>query len=128
MRWISASSLLFLTVVANAAGEETARIDLGKIDRSISKEPEYVHAPHYALIVFGPQATHRSWLVMDGDDLLYFDRNGNGDLTDPEDKIECDAAVSQKIRLASTSSLSAMKVFPVGKVAGIELQFEFWVR
>ena len=68
------------------AGEHAA-VDLAQIDRSIVKEPRYVGTPHYALIVVGPRAEHRSWLVMDGDETLYFDRNGNGDLTEPEDKI-----------------------------------------
>jgi len=128
MRWNFAPCLLFMALIPSASAAEPVRIDLSKIDRSISREPEYVHAPHYALIVFGPQASHRSWLVMDGDDVLYFDRNGNGDLTDPEDRIEFDDAASRKIRLASTSSLSAMTVFPVGMVAGVDLQFQFWVR
>jgi hypothetical protein len=34
----------------------------------------------YCLLVFGPEAKTRVWLVVDGD-TLYVDRNGNGDLT-----------------------------------------------
>ena len=35
-----------------------------KIDRSISKEPPYeTKAPKYCLLVFGPQAKYRVWLV-----------------------------------------------------------------
>ena len=78
---------LILAMVAQARAGEPAAVDLAQIDRSIVKEPRYVGTPHYALIVVGPRAEHRSWLVMDGDETLYFDRNGNGDLTDPEDHI-----------------------------------------
>jgi WD40 repeat protein len=36
--------------------------------------------------VFGPEAKSRVWLVEDGD-VLYVDRNGNGDLTEPGDRV-----------------------------------------
>jgi hypothetical protein len=56
--------------------------DLKQIDRTIAKEPVYqTRSPRYCLLVFGPQARTRVWLVVDGD-VLYVDRNGNGDLTE----------------------------------------------
>jgi hypothetical protein len=55
--------------------------DLRKIDRTIAKEPVYQGRPKYCLLVFGPEAKTRVWLVLDGD-ILYADRNGNGDLTE----------------------------------------------
>ena len=61
--------------------------DLTKVERRIVKEPTYKSgSPRYALLVFGPEAKDRVWLVKDGD-TLYVDRNGNGDLTDPGEKI-----------------------------------------
>src|SRR5262249_36563246 len=42
--------------------------------------------PRYCMLVFGPEARTRVWLVVDGD-VLYVDRNGNGDLTEPADRI-----------------------------------------
>src|SRR5579864_2854309 len=58
-----------------------------KIDRTIGKEPVYKSkTPKYGLLVFGPKAQDRVWLVQDGD-ILYVDRNGNGDLTEPGEKI-----------------------------------------
>ena len=54
---------------------------LTKIDRTIAKEPAYKSKPKYCLLVFGPEAKTRVWLVLDGD-TLYVDRNGNGDLTE----------------------------------------------
>jgi hypothetical protein len=58
-----------------------------QIDCTIAKEPAYkTKAPQYGLITFGPDAKDRVWLVRDGD-TLYVDRNGNGDLTEPGEKI-----------------------------------------
>ena len=60
--------------------------DLTKVDRSIKKEPAYqTKAPRYCLLVFGPRADYRVWLVLDGS-TLYVDRNGNGDLTEAGQK------------------------------------------
>jgi hypothetical protein len=64
--------------------------DLTKIDRSLSKEPVYkTNSPEYCLLVFGPEAKTKVWLVRDGD-TLYLDRNGNGDLTEPGEKVAAD--------------------------------------
>ena len=61
--------------------------DLTKLERRIVKEPAYkTKSPRYALLVFGPEARDRVWIVKDGD-TLYVDRNGNGDLTDPGEKV-----------------------------------------
>src|SRR2546423_1487819 len=62
-------------------------VDLTKIDRTILKEPVYKSkAPRYCLLVFGPEAKTRVWLVLDGD-TLYVDRNGNGDLTEEGERV-----------------------------------------
>jgi hypothetical protein len=64
-----------------------ADADPPKIDRTLSKEPAYrSKAPKYGLLVFGPAGKDRVWLVLDGD-ALYVDRNGNGDLTEPGEKV-----------------------------------------
>jgi hypothetical protein len=60
--------------------------ELKKIDRTIRKEPAYGSEPKYCLVVFGRRAETRIWLVVD-DKTLYVDRNGNGDLTEPGEKI-----------------------------------------
>ena len=75
-----------LTSVPGTAAELP---DLGKLDRKIAKEPAYAcKEPLYGLLVFGPQAEKRVWLVLDKSkpdaaayDVLYVDRNANGDLT-----------------------------------------------
>src|SRR5262249_35481831 len=59
-------------------------------------------SPRYALLVFGPEARDRVWLVHDGD-TLYVDRNGNGDLTEFGEKV-------------AAGSPSDDRCFPVGDV------------
>lgn len=78
----------FLTVViCSALADQTRAVDLAKIDRSLRKEPAYESKqPQYCLLVFGPEAKTRVWVVLDGDG-LYLDRNGNGDLTDSGERI-----------------------------------------
>ena len=81
----AAMLILTLAAIAFLAGSAEA-VDLRKIDRSIRKEPVYTsNDPRYCLLVFGPEANVRVWLVMDGD-VLYVDRNGNGDLTEPGER------------------------------------------
>lgn len=72
------TSFLFLPPLSAA--------DLTRIERRIGKEPAYESKPRYCLLVFGPHAKTRVWLVQDGHN-LYVDRNANGDLTDGGEKI-----------------------------------------
>jgi hypothetical protein len=69
------------------SSERASAFDLTTIDRRISKEPPYQGKPKYCLVVFGPKAEKRVWLVLDGD-VLYVDRNGNGDLTEYGKRVE----------------------------------------
>ena len=71
-----------LLVCVTAAGAA----DLSRVDRSLRKEPAYQSQPKYCLLVFGKEARHRVWLVLDGD-ALYVDRNGDGDLTEEGKRI-----------------------------------------
>ncbi len=64
-----------------------AAAHLTKIDRTIAKEPVYKNKPKYCLLVFGPEAKARVWLVLDGEG-LYVDRNSNGDLTEEGERSE----------------------------------------
>jgi len=68
----------------------TGAADLTKLDRTIKKEPAYQSSPKYCLLVFGPEARSRVWLVLDGD-TLYVDRNGNGDLTEKGEQFKAPA-------------------------------------
>ena len=61
--------------------------DLSKIDRRIAKVPRYSAATqYYGLLVLGDDAKYRVWFVVDGD-TLYLDKNGDGDLRDPRERI-----------------------------------------
>ncbi len=76
-------SLTACTVPLNRVMAE--EIDLSKVDRSIRREPVWASGePQYSLLVVSPEK--HVWFVVDGDD-LYMDINGNGDLTDPGEKL-----------------------------------------
>jgi hypothetical protein len=77
VRKIDFLSMLALVTLAVAP----SFADLKDVSRSISKEPAYKSKPKYCLLVFGPTAKSRFWLVLDGD-ILHVDRNGSGDLTE----------------------------------------------
>lgn len=80
MRFLTSGVALLPLLLVTPASLAT---DLAKIDRTIAKEPAYrTKTPKYGLLVFGPEGKDRVWLVHDGD-VLYVDRNGNGDLTEP---------------------------------------------
>lgn len=69
--------------------------DLNRIERQIKRQPAYIaEEPLYGLYVFGPGAKTRVWAALDKSaaeneqyDILYFDRNGNGDLTEKDERI-----------------------------------------
>ena len=75
-----------LLVLSSAAA---AAVDLTSVDRRVAREPAYRSRPKYCLLVFGPEAKTRIWLVQDGD-RLYVDRNGNGDLTEADEKVNAE--------------------------------------
>jgi hypothetical protein len=80
------SSILTVLFVCSTAG---AAVDLTTIERKIVKEPAYRSKPRYCLLVLGPEAKTRVWLVQDGD-ALYVDRNGNGDLAEANEKVKAE--------------------------------------
>ncbi len=76
------ASVAALWLFAGSAPAQTLHVD-----RAIGREPAYqMKSPQYGLLMFGPQAKDGVWLVHDGD-TLYVDRNGNGDLTEPGEKV-----------------------------------------
>jgi hypothetical protein len=74
-------------LVTSALALSAQGADLTKVERTIAKEPAYKTKPKYGLLVFGPEAKARVWLVLDGD-VLYVDRNGNGDLTEKGERVK----------------------------------------
>ena len=97
-------SVLALLAIGSA---QVAATDLSKIDRTIAKEPAYKGKPKYCLLVFGPEAKTRVWLVLDGD-TLYADGNGNGDLTEEGERF---------VAAPITGSSNKGRVWKVGDVA-----------
>ena len=78
MKTLGVTAALLVLMIA---GQPAAGVDLSKIERRIVREPVYeTGKPKYCLLVFGPQAKTRVWLVFDGK-TLYADRTGKGDLT-----------------------------------------------
>lgn len=90
--FVTVGVLTIFTPLPATAGDPP---DLSKVDRRIAKEPAYVAGqPLYGLYVFGPEAKTRVWAVLDKSradgpvyDVLYFDRNANGDLTESAKRI-----------------------------------------
>jgi hypothetical protein len=67
-------------VLALVVGSATAdAADLSRIERVVGREPAYGAQPHYCLLVFGPEAETRIWLVMAGETLYV--SNNIGELT-----------------------------------------------
>jgi hypothetical protein len=122
-----ASGLLLGVVISLGSAHAGELVDLTKVDRVIAKEPKYKNQPRYALLVFGPKADRRAWLVMDGDDVLYVDRNGNGDLTEKDKRVAVDVEATKEINV-EPGAYKGMNVFDLGTVAGHRLKLQFWVR
>jgi hypothetical protein len=81
--WVPAVILVLIGV-----GQPAWGVDLSKVERTITQEPAYqTKRPQYGLLVFGPDARARVWLVLDGT-VLYVDRTGKGDLTGPEKRVK----------------------------------------
>src|SRR5262249_10566843 len=69
------------------AGPEVKASRPGLVKPGPRKEPTYHSgSPGYCLLLFGPEARTRVWLVFDGDH-LFIDRNANGDLTEEGEKV-----------------------------------------
>src|SRR5262249_57747046 len=70
-----------------------AEVDYAKIDRSIAREPRYLAEPRYALFILDPAGEFRVWAVLDKSDVksshydvVYFDKDGDGDLAEPGER------------------------------------------
>jgi hypothetical protein len=102
------------TLSATACGNNALML----LDRTIRKEPTYQSGtPQYCLLAFGSRAQAPIWVVLDivsepyktsqKQDVLYIDRNGNGDLTEPGEKVAVTLLEHEEDRaLTTTFSLS----------------------
>lgn len=74
---------------AGAAAEEAKWVRIleqVKGEYRLRKEPAYRGPAQYCLFLLGRDAKVRMWLVSDGS-VMYVDRNGNGDITEPAEAI-----------------------------------------
>ncbi len=98
---------------------------------SPTKEPKYQNEPRYALLVFGPKREQRVWMVLDGT-TLYVDRNGNGDLTDPGERLEPNNPKDGSNRFGGSGSHTHFDVFEFTVQAGAKgkskFQLNHWIR
>jgi hypothetical protein len=92
---------------------ESTVLDLTRIDRTIKREPAYEAKPKYCLLVFGPEARTRVWLVLAGD-VIYVDRTGTGDLTAPGSRI-----TASDVHEVTTPGVAFQqwRVFLIGRIA-----------
>jgi WD40 repeat protein len=67
------------------------------VRQTLVKEPAYHSKPKYCLLAFGSGPKKYVWLVLAGD-VLYVDRNGNGDLTDEGEPLAVPAFNAQGTR------------------------------
>lgn len=95
------------------------------------KEPKYKKEPRYALLAFGPQRETRVWMVLDGK-TLYVDRNADGDLTDPAERLEPNIPKDGSDRIGNPGMYTGMDHFEVAVEAGIggasKFKLDRWVR
>jgi hypothetical protein len=95
------------------------------------KEPKYRKEPRYALLVFGPKREQRVWMVLDGT-TLYVDRNANGDLTEPDKRLEPNNPKDGSNRFGNPGSHTHFDVFEVTVRAGAQgtstFRLDHWIR
>jgi hypothetical protein len=100
-------------------------VDLSKIDRTIGKEPAYQTKPKYCLVVFGPEAKTRVWLVLDGD-VLFVDRDG--DLTGKDERILKQAVYEVDIPARPGSDSFSLEVGERRSYGGEEISYTISCR
>src|SRR5262245_44198977 len=90
MRYLCGAAALLALVLDPAA----RGADLKSVKRTIARVPvNQTKSPRYCLHVFVPDAKFRVCLVLDGEN-LYVDRNGNGDLTEPGERVKVPSPVN----------------------------------
>lgn len=91
------------------------------------KEPKYKEEPRYSLLVFGTKQEKRVWLVLDGH-TLYVDKNGNGDLTEADEKVEATNPTDGSNKFGGAGSHTHYDVldFTVDATAGEPSRFILW--
>jgi hypothetical protein len=96
-----------------------------------TKEPKYQKEPRYALLAFGPKRETRVWMVLEGT-TLYVDRNANGDLTEPEERLEPANPKDGSNKIGNPGMYTGMDHFEFAVKAGnggkSKFKLDRWVR
>jgi hypothetical protein len=135
LRW---QQSLLVGVIAANIGMASNRADGPSAKRRSSwdltppaKKPRYANEPRYALLVFGPKREQRVWMVLDGT-TLYVDRNGNGDLTEPDERLEPNNPKDCSNKFGGSGSHTHMDIFEftVATAGGgnTKLRLQHWIR
>lgn len=114
-----------VSISDTAQTEASNEFDLRARANEIVKEPDYGGVPYYALLAFGEEAETQTWLVVDGK-TVYLDRNGNGDLTEQDERIRLDEEATAN-NVSGSSEYTGFNVFDLGNIAGHDFVFEVWV-
>ena len=116
--------------VGGESGQPAAKDDVWDLTPPV-KEPKYKNEPRYALLVFGPKRDERVWLVLDGT-TLYVDRNGNGDLTEPDERLEPNNLKDGSNKFGNPGSHTHFDVFEFTVRAGAggtsKFRLQHWIR
>jgi hypothetical protein len=102
-------------------------LDFSKLDRTIAKEPAYAAEPLYALFVLDTEGKARHWAVLDKSgkdhyDVLYFDVDGDGDLTEKGERFTgtydeegAPAGLAMDIQVGNVLKHTDFRVAPIPK-------------
>ncbi len=136
---------LAVPMVAQAADAAVSReptpINFAKVDRTLPKLPQLVApVPLYGLLLFGAHAEKRVWVVLDKSDakadaydVLYVDKDADGDLTGAGEKITSEAVVkggaaTQRFLLAELKDPGTGAVHTDVSFAWTEKRFSFRMK
>ena len=113
---------------SSSAAAKRAESSLGLRGSTVKlvKEVDYTNAPMYSLLVFGPDAERQHWLVVDGGS-LYIDRNSNGDITDPEDRILIDQKATDALHVRG-NEFSRWDIFKINELEGFNFELRVWIE
>ena len=114
---MSCSRFVHVLLAFGLLAVPTSAADLTKIERKLVKEPAYGSKPLYCLLVFGPEAKTRAWLVLDGD-TLYIDRHADCDLTHPDNRLTVQRVMQDGPNFMSSETKMFLDVIPPGKADG----------
>lgn len=114
--------ILFFSIVtfSSYSLSQESEYDFANIRTEDAKrliEPDYDDNARYCLLIIGETEMRRVWLVLDGNDTLYVDRNGNRNLTEPDEKL----SVAHKIETPEAPKTIAFHYFRIPEVGGVEM-------